>query len=84
LIGQLVRQALVLNGDFQHTRSFAGPRLGACHSFEMVRPLAVARSPVTPDPGRPIAIGKYPRHDALPPKSKQPRRKKFGLDPIAL
>ena len=39
-------------------RSFAGPRLGVCHAFEMVRPLAVARSPVTPDPGRPLAIGK--------------------------
>jgi hypothetical protein len=57
LTGQLVRQARVFDGKFEHTRSFAGPSLGICHPFEMLRPLSVARGPVTPDPGRTFTIG---------------------------
>jgi len=45
---QLVRQALVLDGKFQHTRSIAGPSLGICQPFEMVRPFRDSVSPGHP------------------------------------
>jgi hypothetical protein len=41
----------------------------------MVRLLAVACRPVPPDPGRPLAIGKYPRHRAPPHNQNNPSAK---------
>ena len=81
LIGYVVRQPAVLCGEFEHPCLFAGPALGSSDLLKVIRPLAIADSPVSPDPRHPFVFAEYwfAPHRAHP-LTENPKRKKVRIE----